>query len=540
MIDEAPRSAPARRGCSVSYRGKALLSLVDPIAQAERIAAAAPIHPKTLYLCFSPLYGYGLSSLLERITADSAVLCIEAEEPLMELSLKEFPAELAGDPRLRLARTADAAAACAFVRKEFGPRRFRRVVPLRMSGGWALRSRTYEDIERTVRADIAIDWSNAMTLVRLGRRYALNAVRNLALLPSSASLDAASFGDAPILVLGAGPSLDAASPLLAPDRAYRIVCVDTALLPLRERGVAPDLVVALEAQQWNLRDFIGTAASAIPIATDLSSLPAGARATGGPRYLFSVPWTPLRFFDRLAAAGLLPPAIPPLGSVGLAAVSVALRAGTGPVVVAGLDFSYGIGTYHARSAPSRVDRLCGTCRTSSLIDPAAAFRPGVVRASGKAGAPVRTDPALRSYRDLFHREFGDRERLLDAGSGGLDLGIQRITMEEAAGILGSAGGPRGGAPERGPMADAERVARFIDGELERLDELRSLLTGGGSGADLRRILADCDYLWAHFPEYAGAEDAAPDADNLAVLKRIRAEIDPFRKAFSIARSELSR
>jgi hypothetical protein len=51
-----------------------------------------------------------------------------------------------------------------------------------------------------------------MTLVPVGRRYALNAARNLALPCRRAarpSLDGPAYGARPILVLGAGPSMDA-------------------------------------------------------------------------------------------------------------------------------------------------------------------------------------------------------------------------------------------------------------------------------------------------------------------------------------------
>jgi hypothetical protein len=109
---------------------------------------------------------------------------------------------------------------------------------LRLNGGWQLYP-ALDDLADTLRREIAIDWGNAMTLAKLGRRYIRNAVRNLALLPDNPSIGALSFGAVPVLALGAGPSLDPALDALAirfgdacrepNSRLFKIVCVDTCL-----------------------------------------------------------------------------------------------------------------------------------------------------------------------------------------------------------------------------------------------------------------------------------------------------------------------
>ena len=548
MDDEAPRLLDARRGHSVAYQGKTLLSLVDPIAGAERVATAAPVFERTLYFCPSPLFGYGLRALLDRMAPGSAVFCVEADQKLMQLGISAFEPDLLGDSRLRYLRTDDAASACAYLRKEFGPRRFRRVATIKLSGAFSLFSQTYDAIEAALRTDIGLDWSNAMTLVRLGRRYALNAVRNLSRLPYSNPLGNVSLGSAPVLVLGAGPSLDQALESLNPSepRNFRILCVDTALIPLMQRGIKPDLVVALEAQQWNLRDFVGVYSEhGLPLAWDLCCLPATSQTCGGDSYLFSVRWAPLRLLDRMEDAGLRLPSIPALGSVGLTAVSLALASGTGPVVVAGLDFAFNPGSYHARSSPSRLDRLFTTTRLHSLLDMAPAIRKGVVQIPGKNGRPVLSDPSLQNYRNLFHREFGKEGRLSDAGSFGLNLGIPHVGMDRALEILNS--GSSEGAPSNraqyGFVAGVEQTRVFMESELGMLERLRGILTGTSPATEavLTEVLVDdCDYLWAHFPECAAAEGLRPPLTDLSFMKRVRAEIDPFMKAFTIGLAELER
>ncbi len=557
MIDNGPRLLEARRGFSLSYLGKTLPSVFDPIEQAERVVRGAGLLGKTLYFCPSPVFGYGLESLLGRISADSAVLCVERDEMLMAASLDKFPKSLVDSRRCAFVRSDDPAAICAFARSRWGSRAFRRVEVVRLSGGWALAEREYEAIVKALSADIAVHWANAMTLVRLGRRYALNAVRNLALLPRAAHLGAKEYGTRPVLVLGAGPSMDALadrierSAFRLPDeRPFRLLCVDTALTALLARSILPDLVVALEAQHWNLRDFVGVSRAGIPLAMDLSAHP-GTAAASGVTELFSTRWSQLRFLDRLEEASLLPPELPPLGSVGLTAIEVALHLSSGPVVVAGLDFAYLLDAYHARSTPSRDERLRRSTRLSGLIDPAPAFRRHVVVVAAKDGSLVRCDPVLRGYRDLFVREFAASERVVDAGTTGLELDVPRLDADAAIAFLAEAGGTEEAATETAPGRSGSRAGTevdrtsatlaFIDAELERLGRIRIALSGADAveRAELDRLLDECDYLWAHFPECAGADGDRPPLEDLSFLKRVRAEIEPFAKAFTLARQELA-
>ncbi|MDR2742841.1 MAG: DUF115 domain-containing protein [Treponema sp.] len=559
MTDETPRQLQGRRGFYVSYKGKTLLSRVDSIGQGERAAAAFPKSKRTLYLCPSPLYGYGLALFLDALDGDSAVLCVEADEQLLELSRRAM-GELLADPRLGLLPAAGEEELCAYVRDTWGARRFRRVELLRLTGGWQLFPARYEALAAVLRRRVTADWGNAMTLVKLGRRYARNALQNLALIPRAPSLGALSFDSAPVLVLGAGPSLDG---LLAglrdtfgaaleesAQRPFRIVAVDTALPPLLDRNIRPDLVAALECQHWNLRDFIGAAPWKIPAAMDLSALPATAEALGGPVCLFATPWTGLALFRRLSAAALLPVAMPPLGSVGLTAVALACRLSRGIILVGGLDFSFTPDAYHARGTAGHRDRLQGQDRFHGIINASAAFRRGSFRTLAKTGVPVWSDPALRSYRDLFEGEFARESRVRDIAGPGLPLGVPALSLAEAlaclraqAGGLPGPQGPDGEGERRGGdspgefppppphgSALAEKTAAFVRGEREALRLLREILSGTAPPPPPDRfeaLLDEEDYLWAHFPDCAAAGGRRPPATDLSFLKRVRVELDPF-------------
>jgi len=429
------------------------------------------------------------------------------------------------------------------------------VETIRLTGGWQLFQRLYDDMEAAFKREIAVEWSNAMTLIRLGRLYSKNLIRNLAYLGRE-DTDSPDFGPAGILALGAGPSLD---PFLSElsalykgkipepgERRFGIVCVGACLPALADWGILPDLAVILESQQWNIRCFTGLQGQKINAAIDLSALPASARALKGNRYFFATPWAELAFLSRLKESGLLPDTFPPMGSVGLNAAALALKIGSGPVISAGIDFSFVMDASHARSTPGRRDLENRQNRFRSLIDIDAALKGGTYAAVSKTGEQVRSNPAMRKYRDLFEREFGGNPRLFDIAGSGLPLGVKTINAKEAFAILNEAGDqyntPPGNLARSGKeKIQADRITAFAKSETDTLKELKDMLTGAipSEQERLEVLLDTADYLWAHFPECAGAGGRRPPATDLSFLKRVRAEIDPFLKLWEITLEELA-
>jgi hypothetical protein len=621
-----PRRLDARNGYSVFYKGKTLLSRIDPIKQAETLAEQNfPLKSRSLYLCPSPLFGYGLSAILAALPPDSAVLCVEADKELALWTQKNFDPTLLAIKTLRLVYTGDPLALCDFIRAEWGSRFFRRVIMLRLNSAWQLAPASYDTMAAVIGRNIAIEWSNAMTLSRMGRLYARNAIRNLPLLAyatdikgggrrrpglplspaasrltpppplgatapkpprcpdhpelCSANLEtqaglapqarsassAGALSGCNVLVLGAGPSLDETLDALgavcrAPKRCF-IICVDTALQALYARAIQPDLVVALEAQHWNLRDFIGLDGWRIPIAMDLSALPATRSALGGEIFVFWTKWTPLRFFDTLQAINALPLELPALGSVGLSAVSLALNLGAAKVLCAGLDFSFTLDKYHCRDSPGHRAALRASNRLRSPVPAASIFRAGSFFAESKLPTfPARCDPAMKNYRQLFEEEFAATNKVFDITGSGLSLGVPILTYQQAAAFIGEntpdaaqkTGHWTDETPSQTPASQAaepsshgeetvgldEPLEAFVRNEQAKLDEILAILQGRQksdpetTSKRLESLLDETDYLWAHFPDCAAAGGRRPPATDIAFLKRIRAEIPPFKRLFS--------
>jgi hypothetical protein len=162
---------------------------------------------------------------------------------------------------------------------------------------------------------------------------------------------------------------------------------------------------------------------------------------------------------------------------------------------------------------------------------------------------------MRTYRDLFEQEFGGNPRLFDIAAEGLPLGVKTLSVAEAFALLNRGQGAANLEDSRtGALGEVElslrreKTAAFIREEIKTLETLRELLINGNtmpSGAAamtarLEGLLATADYLWAHFPECAGADSPHPPCTDLGFLKRVRTEIEPFLKAWEMALAELVR
>lgn len=504
-----PRVAEAARGgFSVEYRGRCLYSRVAPREGPERIVRSLEPLPDTLYVVPSPLLGYGLGTLLERIPASSAVLALEAEPALASLTLSYLPPGISRHPRFRF--LPDPGLAERSVRS-LGT--FRRAVEIRLSSGRSLRPAVYDTALRRVDAELNRYWRNRMTMVRMGRLWARNIFRNLSRLPGSRILEPSAW-EGPVAVCGAGPSLDAACPwLLSERRRIRILACDTALGPLLLRGIRPDAVVCLEGQIHNLKDFLPGGNTEIPVYADLCSHPSVFRAVPGPKILTLTRYEELEFLDRLEALPIPLLRVQPLGSVGVLAVHLARRLTRGAVFLAGLDFSFPPGSTHAKGAPAM---LAETLREDRLYKAQAQWG-----SSWPSLAPgSRTDrgcaAVMESYAALLAEEVQGDPEVLDIRGTGLPLGLSRLSHDEASRRLDASGiedpCPCPLPPGRPvPPEDLRAAASaFLDGEAERVERLLSALAGSG---DLASRVSECDWIYSWFPDEGRVKALSGDVRN---------------------------
>jgi hypothetical protein len=536
---ETPQGTTVRCGDRWLYSARA------PRTGPERLSETFIPQEKCIILCLSPLLGYGLEGILAKLPETSCLVCLEADPRLYEVTAQSLAPLLAAHPRLRFAPLADLYRELSQISSL---RNYRRVQSVSLSGGADLRRSEYRDFELSLMAALSTHWRNQATYQYLGRRWTRNLLTNLGELSRALPLKglSAAVGDRDIFVCGAGPSLTASLDFIRDKReGLFLLCVDTAASALAAAGVRPDAILCLEAQVHNLPDFIGLSRSGIPLIADLTAHPVSFRGLGGPVYAVQSDFAPLGIMDRLEQAGLSPERIPPLGSVGVAAIHVAARiaangGGCQRLYISGLDFSYPRGLVHCRGAASHLRRINSGKRLAADSLLAASFRPGVRAVKDRLGQECLSDPVMLEYAGLARSELAELSALnlsvIDLREGGIDLGVAESEAPQAHLVPQGPQAPQAlqatqatTAPEAPPpdltlrqKPSAAALRAFLEDELSRLRELSAILSGERSDADtgmrLKGLISQQDYLYLHFLP------TSPDpSQDLSFLRRLSNE-----------------
>src|SRR6056297_48876 len=544
MQGQAPLLTEVSGGTSIVFKNKELYSRSSPRPRAEERAATFELETHTLYILASPLLWYGVFELLKKLPSSSHIIAVEQEPQLAALSISHQPLELSRFKQLDIGfypegvpdagSTGDIFKSIPALVEKLGIERFRRVRLLTLNGGYRLNSRRYKELVQLVEAEIQQFWHNKYTIMHMLPLWIKNVFHNLAQCTFPAAppvtetetkrthlASCPRFGlpntSLPILVAGAGPSLDMHIDFI---RRYRdtiyLLTVDTAYSVLLQHGIRPDMVVVQESQFYNLYDFIFQPRIEADILADISSYPQVLRLGAGEIYFYATEFVQTQLFNRLQEAELLPPRIPPLGSVGTTAVHAALSITDSTVILAGIDFAFPPGQTHARGAPRHQLNLQHSHRFLGIEDMWPRTTKGVTTtpdASDAFGVPMRTTPSLRRYADTFARVFNSLDRMLLLKPRGLSLGIPELTQAELTPYLSSVEKrviPHS-APSMPSMGDSEAVEGFLQREQELLRLIYSrglaFLEGRLSKAELTKLSSDihrCEYLFLHFPETGAA------------------------------------
>lgn len=551
---EKPCLVETPQGFTVLYKNQYLYSRHEPAKTIRNYISALKIQPGTLLLCISPAFGYGLQELFDRLPDHCFVLAVEHERALYDFSaqyLKKYSART----DFASVYIPDEYFFCSLFLSDrqnnpLPPAGiFKRCISIDFSAGIRLHKDLYGRIITYANDFISQFWKNRLTLIKMGRLYARNLFRNLASLPFAKILQPQSISK-PILVLGAGCSIDAILPILKKHTSeFFILAVDSALNALLCSGINPDAAVAVECQLANEKAFIGTKKNNIPLIADITSRPNITRLSEGNTYFFMSEYTRAFFLDRLQAEKLIQPVFPPLGSVGLAAMEIALylRMPDIPVFFAGLDFCFPAGSTHCKEAPASKYALNTAMRTKPAGQPDSAFKTGASKIVCKNGTVQFTDNALANYAALFSARYSSQNNIFDIAAAGTDLHLRRCTpqnmLQFAEAFRRTEIQPRKNTDvsltEQKKTTD--KIISFYEQELSALQRIRLILSGEtktdnsftDAKNELEKLLSEREYLYLHFPDAAAGLKT-----ETSFLKRIRAEIDFFIKDINVGISAL--
>lgn len=212
--------------------------------------------PNTLYIVSG--FGEHLWALLPRVDASACVVVYEASLPRLKATLESQDlAALLEDERLHL--FAGPVGVSEFERLHQMPvARLSDVQPLRMSLAWQLDAKAYESFFAEFARHFEVTRRLHMTNFNDSLFWQAMTFKNIdqhCRAPDVACLKGL-FADLPVVLVGAGPSLDEAEAFLkeAKDRAL-IIAVNSSYRKLRNIGIKPHLVLAADPRDDTAKGF---------------------------------------------------------------------------------------------------------------------------------------------------------------------------------------------------------------------------------------------------------------------------------------------
>lgn len=528
-VQEKPRLVNAGQGFSilktVEYKGRFLYSRYNPAKAIETYIDKIQLQSGTLVIICSPLLWYGIEKLKSVLPEKCEIAALEDDTNLLKLAAENNSANV---PLFKLS---DRESIDSFARSICRNGNIKRIFRIDFSAGTAFSKERFDFTVNAINEIIATFWKNRITLVKFGRLFSKNFLRNIARLGHSETLDnVEKTVSKPLIVFGAGEGLDSFSYSDFSPSDFFILAVDAALSPLLSRNIRPDAIVTMESQIAIEKAFLDAKNSGILLFADLCARPEATKIPGGKVIWFATEYTEGNFFDSLKKSNIIKNFIAPMGSVGLAATYIALKlrsSSSVPVFTAGLDFSYTIGTTHAKGTMALKQRLITSNRLVPAENYDAAFSEAAQAAVSKAGKKIRTTKILLQYVRQFCIMFQNEKNLFDCSSTGINLGIPQrniFTIKEST------------AKEK--CESSKNGFAFCEREKRELEKLRSLLSDGEKSPfvskkssisnQIRELAESREYLFLHFP------DGYSFKMEQSFLKRIRAETDFFIKQLEIA------
>lgn len=534
-VQEKPRLVSAGQGFSVlktvEYKGRFLYSKYNPAKAIEANIDKMQFLSGTLVVICSPLLWYGIEKLKSLLPENCEIIALENDENLFELAMQNNSADI---PLFKLN---EGEKIDLFVRNICKAGSIKRALKIDFSAGVSFSKEKFDFTVNAINEIIATFWKNRITLVKFGRLFSKNFLRNIARLEYSKTLeDVAKTVSKPLLVLGAGEGLDSLPYSSFSPSDFFIIAVDAALSPLLARNITPDAVVTMESQLAIEKTFLGAKNKKILLFADLCARPEATKILGGNIIWFATKYADGIFFDNLKKENVIKNFIEPMGSVGLAATYIALKlrsSSSVPVFVAGLDFSYSIGTTHAKGTMALKQHFINSKRLLSIENYDASFSMAAQTVISKNGKKICSTKILLQYAKQFSMMFKNEKNLFDCSRTGINLGIPQSSLFTIKGNL-----------QKEKCESHKNVSSFCEKEKRKLEELRSLLSDGENSPfrnnlpekislseQIKKIAEEREYLFLHFPDgYAFKMEQS-------FLKRIRAETDFFIKQLEIAMRE---
>lgn len=438
-----------KQGEVLFHHEEALNSLYDPVKEAERLAGSLVFDEGTVCVCLGVGTGHLIEALLDRT---DRLIIIEPQIWRLRLFFSRSVREELLDP----ARAAWVAAddplrlnmACWTL---LDGERDRRLAFVNVPHSDQDR---LEPVRRQIIQTHETILRDTLAQQVQSRQWFGNILANIPCVAESADLSELEnlFKGVPVFLCAAGPSLskNAAQLKRVQDRAL-IAAVDTAAGTLFRLGVTPHLIITVDTNRANLRDFEGIPEdwlSAVHAVCDRVVYPEIPRKNFAGRFFgrtvnavvdlegrVSWRWTALdALTDRLVGPmGVWQSG----GSVAANAFDLARVMGCSPLILVGQDLAYSGGRLHSSGVGYEGEWLRSMGRFTSLetkIHAEKKKKDAPVFVKAYDGTELRSNPVLVNNLHWFERTiaYGNMQNVYNATEGGAAVtGAEPIVLSEA-------------------------------------------------------------------------------------------------------------
>jgi hypothetical protein len=327
-----------------AQRGGALLNIDKPLAVMWAQTQVKTPRPDTLYIASG--LGTHIEALLPRMASSAAVVVYESSLENLQLMLSSQDlTDILSDPRLLL--MAGPTGPLDFEQLHQLPvTRIQEVIPLRFSPVWQRDERIYAGFFTEIARQFDIVRNLHLTGFNDALLWQASTYKNLPLHIAAPDVGVLrdAFRNVPVILVGAGPSLDEAEDFLreAADRAI-IIGVNSSYKKLRKIGIAPHLVLAADPRDDTYRGFAGEPTDNTYLVAPFIVNPSVIRAFKGQAFSWSGENSPL--VNTLRQKMRLPQGTSVLekGTVSLSVADLAALMGCRRLILVGQDMAIGEG-----------------------------------------------------------------------------------------------------------------------------------------------------------------------------------------------------
>ncbi len=521
-------------------------SAYDPEREAERAVAAFSAGRASMIAVSGLGLGYHIAELGRRFPGVPLVV-FERDREVIDIARRACP-EFLGGVRIIMS-SADLPA----LFEEVDMSGFRGVAHYLHRPSYLIDAGFYDDLIRETGRYVSSKISDLLTRLEFEERWVENIIQNLPHLFTATRVGRlfGAFRGLPGVIVSAGPSLRRNVRLLAEMKSRAlIVAVDTAAPVLQKTGIAPHVIMTLDAQKHSIRHFLPLRGDGAALCADMVSCPPVLRDFRGRRIVSTtskyytssrgdLEREPTPFMEWVEGHAGPVGDVQSGGSVATSAFDLLLNLGCSPIVLVGQDLAYTGREIHCSGTHHNDGWLPGITRVMNLdtINQNIVRRRKIKRVPAYGGSGrVVSDFVFDLYRGWFEDSARKvKVPVINATEGGARIeGAREESLSSLAARLPVLDPDPGSILERalgGNGGEAPgKLARALGGIIEALGEIRGAAEKGLSGKEAvhrAEELTDRDDLRPLLRPFMGKSRvflARYDAESDEARRRIFSEI----------------